>query len=400
MLSETNGSVRLGLMVEVKMVAGKSPLVSLVEQRTSVLEQVARVFVEQLQALWAARVREAEEEVACRGCGVLHRGQSGWVQRGRRERGVRSSAGTFVIPLHQVTCRGCGKTRTPWADRLGVEGAGRYLKELRQKAVETVCQTSYARSASTVQSFTGTKLSSASLHRFVQSSGAQVKLTPDPDSTVMVVDGTKVPAGRRADQEEMRMAFQLQGRSDEQGRPHAHMRLVGFAVGPKTWPDVLRPDVSPRVVVTDAEPALCTHVRNAYPAARHQLCEWHVVYTLDWSLITDRVPVKERKRYRRELSRILFSADSPAARRRHYRKFREALTRSPTAQRQLQAAEPYILFDEPSPERTTSLVERQMREINRRVDVGARWSVRGVGNLVLIAMTRRHNPDDYRRVWN
>ena len=33
---------------------------------------------------------------------------------------------------------------------------------------------------------------------------------------------------------------------------------------------------------------------------------------------------------------------------------------------------------------TTSPVEREMREINRRADVGARWSVPGIENLLLI----------------
>ena len=68
--------------------------------------------------------------------------------------------------------------------------------------------------------------------------------------------------------------------------------------------------------------------------------------------------------------------------------------------KQLERARSQILFDMPSAERTTSLVERQMREINRRVNVGVRWSVRGVENLMRLSMTHRHNPDDYHRLWS
>jgi hypothetical protein len=59
----------------------------------------------------------------------------------------------------------------------------------------------------------------------------------------------------------------------------------------------------------------------------------------------------------------------------------------------LRDAAPFVLYDDPpSEERTTSIVEREMREINRRVDVGARWSILGVTQ-------QRCNPDDYEKLW-
>ena len=36
------------------------------------------------------------------------------------------------------------------------------------------------------------------------------------------------------------------------------------------------------------------------------------------------------------------------------------------------------------PFHTTTPVEREMREINRRADVGVRWSIPGVENLLLV----------------
>jgi hypothetical protein len=41
-----------------------------------------------------------------------------------------------------------------------------------------------------------------------------------------------------------------------------------------------------------------------------------------------------------------------------------------------------------------------MREVDRRVLVGVRWSIRGVRNLMLLSLARRHNPADYARVWH
>lgn len=65
----------------------------------------------------------------------------------------------------------------------------------------------------------------------------------------------------------------------------------------------------------------------------------------------------------------------------------------------LSDALPNVLFAPPSAERTTSVIEREMREINRRTDVGVRWSVTGVANLLRLRQARRINKDDFERVW-
>ena len=41
-----------------------------------------------------------------------------------------------------------------------------------------------------------------------------------------------------------------------------------------------------------------------------------------------------------------------------------------------------------------------MREINRRSDVGVRWSERGIDNLLRLRAARRINKDDFERVWS
>ena len=55
-----------------------------------------------------------------------------------------------------------------------------------------------------------------------------------------------------------------------------------------------------------------------------------------------------------------------------------ALAQSPRTQAMLRDSLGRILYATPSPERATSLAEREMREINRSTDVGALWTVRGV----------------------
>jgi len=52
----------------------------------------------------------------------------------------------------------------------------------------------------------------------------------------------------------------------------------------------------------------------------------------------------------------------------------------------------------PSAERTTSVMEREMREATRRTDVGARWSLSGITTLSKLRLAKRHGQDDHERV--
>lgn len=397
MLSRVNQSVHLQIKVELPAEGVNRVISHLVAQRGAILQQVVAQVVEQLQAHWLEEVERAEAELICCGCGVVHAGRTGWVRRGRRIRVLQTLAGSLVLPLVQMTCRACGRTRAPYAETLGLVTRERYAAELRRTLIERVYEMSYSRSTRLARELWGVRLSASTLHGFVQSAGRGVELTPRRGPALLLADGTKVRAGDRAAQEDLRLAFQLLGRSREGGRTRADLRLVGLAAGLGSWPAVLRRDCGAEVVVTDAEASLPAQVRACYPQARHQWCEWHVGYTLGWSLYEDQVPRKERKHLQDELKGILWGKQRQRSKQRRYTRF---LKRLPLRSRkQLERARSYILFDVPSGERTTSLVERQMREINRRVNVGARWSLRGVENLMRLSMAQRHNPEDYHRLW-
>lgn len=398
MLSRVNRGVHLEIKVELVVEEVNALLETLVAQRGAILQQVVSQVFAQLQEHWIEQVEHAEAELVCRSCGVVHVGRGSWVRRGWRARLLQTLAGPLVLPLAQTTCRLCGKTRALDPDRLGLCPRARYTQSLKRAAIERVYETSYRRSARLARDVWSAPLSASTLHGFVQAQAAAVKLTPSPRGRVLLADGTKVPAGARAQQEELRLCFQLLGRTTEAHRPRAQLRLVGLAAGLGSWPEVLRTDCPALVVVTDAEASLPAHVRACYPEARHQWCEWHVGYTLNWSLLEDGLGVKARRGVQQALGSLLWGGQQQATKQAGYEAFLQRMP--PRTRKQLERARPFILFDSPSAERTTSLVERQMREVNRRVDVGVRWSVPGVRNLMLLSLTQKHNPDDYQRLWN
>ena len=400
MLSLVNRDVHLVVKVETEELTINGLAEWVFARTAELVEQLLSRVVTAMQTEALARVRAETEEMVCRSCGVVHQGAEGWSRRGMRVRQIKTSRGEITLPLLQVTCLACGNTRTPFDEALGLEPRQRSTTELRRKAVEQVYGQSYRAAAEAVRDCMGVRLAPSTVHRYVQRSAAAVELRPDPSSQIIVADGTKARAGTRTELEDLRMAFQLSGRSGTPTRPQAHLRLVGLGVGLGTWAQVLPGDTRTTLVVTDAEAALESHIRTRYPNARHQYCEWHLPYSLRYTLLEDGVRVAERKPLCDELAKILWGKMPRRQRRKRYMEFVEQrLSAYPKSQNKLRRALPHILFPRASAETTTSLIERQMREVDRRAWIGVRWSPSGLRNLLLLKLARRHNPDDYARVW-
>jgi hypothetical protein len=398
MLLSVNTVVHLPVNVEWNGGGINSLLEWVFTNREGLLQVVVQELVDRVQESYLAACEAGAIEWVCRSCGVA--GGMGVLRRGVRKRRLKTSSGELELSLKQVTCRDCRKTRVAAEELLGLEQRQRVTAELEQRLFVPVFATSYERSAELARTSMGVSVSPSTLHRRVQRAAQRLELTPHPEAEVVIADGTKVRAGRRTEFEDLRLAYQVIDRDEQGGRPRVKKRLLGLAVGTRTWPEVLGQAPATKVVVTDAEPALRAHVRGAYPAARHQLCEWHVTHTLSWSLRTDGVDRKERKAVISELKRHIWGEGPVSERRVALEKAIEQLQHCRTSYKQLTQALDYILYQTPSPERTTSLAERQMREVDRRAWIGARWSETGLTNLLLLSLARTHNPDDYERIWN
>jgi hypothetical protein len=398
MLLSVNTIVHLPVNLELKDCRINSLMEWVFENRQQILQVVVQEVVQQLQEDYLQACRAAMLEWVCRGCGVVH-GSGEFHRRGTRTRRLKTSSGEMEFSLTQVTCSACKKTRVAAEELLGLEPRQRISTELERRLVERVYDTSYARSVETARACIGVTVSTSTLHRCVQATAQKLVLTPHPTSEVVVADGTKVRAGGRAELEDLRMAFQIIGRDEEGGRPHVQKRLLGLAVGTRTWTQVLGDAPATKVVVTDAELAVRAHVRDSYPAARHQHCEWHVGHSLNWSLRADGVGSHDRKQLRKELGSIIWGEGSTASRRTALAHYTERLRSCRLSYNQLCNAMHYILFDPESPERTTSVIERQMREVDRRAWIGVRWSEVGLSNLLTLSFAKTHNPDDYERIW-
>jgi hypothetical protein len=320
------------------------------------------------------------------------------LRRGRRTRQLKTSSGPLIFALHQVTCGACGRTWSPFAQRLGLVPRQRVSEELERKLVECVMDLSYAKSCALGAAWLGGSLSPRTLHKKVQERGAAVVFTPEQVCAVVQADGTMVPAGKNPRGCDVWLSLQILGRDLDAGRTRVRKRIGGWAMGARGWERALPSGIATELILTDREPGVPGFLDHTHPEVRHGLCEWHLGHTLDHLLLLDRVRNEQRKKDVAQLSRTL--SGPLDERTKAYTAFTDSLAHGPRAQRMLRRSAAQVLYTTARPERTTSVIEREMREINRRTDVGVRWSVTGVDNLLRLRHSRRINPDDFERVWS
>lgn len=357
-------------------------------------QELTSALLWQIQVDHAGRVMRGEAEVACARCGIVHCG-GGVVRRGSRQRKIRTSSGLVRFKLLQLTCRGCGGTWSPYPELLGIEPRCRVSEELLKQLFESVVQMSYAKTVQLAKEWLGSTVSARTLHRAVQLKAAEVQFTEAAKLETIVADGSLVKAGVKKRGEEYCVSYQIQERTRRQGRRTVKKRVVGFGFGAQGWYDAFSTATEPKLVVTDGEQGIRQCVVANYTNARHQLCEWHVPYTFNFLMLMDKgTSLKKRKLLKAELRNIIRCRDHA-----RYIRFVRRLKPGTHARVHLEKAQPYIMYSRRSKVRTTSWAERQMRELNRRTDVGVRWSLDGVANMLKLRLATLNNRDDYERIW-
>lgn len=324
-----------------------------------------------------------------------------WVKRGCRPRRLKTSRGQFRFPLRQVTCTGCGGTWSPFLGALGLRRWQRVSEELLDRLVGLATDLSYGKSSRWGGELLAGTLAPMTIWRGVQQKAKELRLRPGGfEPSVLVLDGTRVPAGPRERGEALNLAFELGPRFRENGRRRRQKRLVGLAIGPGSWPRALPTGLDPELVVSDGGLGIAEAVADRYPAARTQRCEWHLAHSLDHFLWLDGLSKPARDPLTSELGGLLFGPAPGGARRSTIARWaRDRLERYPQSRTLVGGALEEICYPEGSDVRTTSHAERAMRELNRRTDIGVQWSVPGVRHLLRLRLARRYNPDDYARLW-
>ncbi len=352
---------------------------------------------------------QPEAPWACTGCASSH----GFRRRGRRPGGrkVNSAVGQVHFELAQLECLGCGRRFAPMLQVLGLVAHQRRTERLGDMAVALAVEVAYAKTARLLSDLAGVSLSARAVRRQVLSIAPQ-RLGPEVlEVPIVLLDGTGVRAGNAKLGVGLHLAIGLVARRHEGGRVAVEARLLGATVG-EGWPamaELLAP-VRPGLVIVDGEEELSLMAATLWPDVPVQRCLFHLSKAIQHvSRYSDGVPLAGAKALRARFDKMLtaayrtadpgaaatayddlvatFHQAGAAAAAEHLRVARpEAMTflTHPQAGR--------LLFgDKGRPELGTGVLERVMREMNRRTDVGVRWSLRGAQAILMVKLGRKYH---------
>ena len=203
----------------------------------------------------------------------------------------------------------------------------------------------------------------------------------------MYIDSAKVKSGSKERGESLHLAITAEPASCLCGRNRMNKRLLFLITGSSEAIKEQLKASKPRAIVHDGDMDLTAC------ASLVQRCLWHLPHQLHHFLWQDGLGLEARRPYVKELIDALHCSDSSSMMKERYirvidklrlNEFSHAALHLERAEREI-----YTAFEHGISYPTTSPVEREMRELNRRSDVGVRWSVPGVENILLVKTHRR-----------
>lgn len=318
----------------------------------------------------------------CPSCGADRIIRKGW-----RNRVLVTSRGKIRLLVMQACCKACGRVFRPLNDILGLPFTRRFLDELVEKGIKLGTQFSFARSANAIRELTSGSISAEGIRQKIAERARSIELPDDVLGQTVMVDATKAKAGSKERGVPIHLAVTAVPGPFVAGRPSIVKKLVHLHAGGIKPLRARLKELSPDIVVHDGGDDLTGCAKHV------QRCLWHLPHQLGHYLWQDGMAHKDRGFYQDHLKTILWTGDN---RKQRYDQFVKDLESSGfrTSAGHLKAAEneaftflkaPGITYS------TTSPLEREMRELNRRADVGVRWSTPGVENVLKVLFHYRLN---------
>lgn len=352
-----------------------------------------------------------------------------FARKGRRTRvrKIHTSAGSVELVLWNVGCRECGRVFAPLLLMLGLENKRR-TDRLSLDLSDLGLQMSFHRAAA-ISTSLGVPATAGQAHHALADVAGLVApegvLGPAEGTTpapVVLIDGTGVRAGKRRLGTSCNLVFGIDARHGPVRRPRAEVRLLAAGVD-TDWRGIeqqLQGIPPPRLVVVDGEHGITSLVERLWPESEVQRCWWHLPHGLRQAMYFDgqRNPVV--KNSVTELGQLLRDTIATGLNLEEaldaYDGFTEQVAQATTgtsdkallflheARRHVFTCLDPDLRDDLArlggPELGTGVIERAMRDINARTDIGgSRWSIPGIRDLINVLLAKRTNHPAWQSVW-
>lgn len=384
---------------------------------------VLRLILELADELWAIRACREGKVPGAPCCS-----KAKWEIKDRVERRLRTSAGVVRFRWRRLVCRGCGKQLVPMRRWLRLERWQSKTGELERAVVETVAEQSYRRSTNHLKTLGVIPVPKSTAHRWVTQTGCDQLEWPEGKLSTLMVDGTGFK--RRAEEA---------NHYSNQGELRVVMGLdtQGGAVPIGTWSNKSWEEITAELeakaqgqklaeqLSCDGEPGLADRLARLVNSV--QRCHWHMIHDLNTIMWFDKAPLAQRRAEQKKLAGILgielpkgdFEAVRPQDKQELQERIRaadcqldklvgtlqqkgygQAATYIASAQKRLFNYVHFWMQTGLAAPRTTSYLERLMRELGRRLKkIAFGWSESGAAQMARILIRRICSPEQWTDYW-
>mgnify|MGYP000315360756 CR=1 FL=1 len=350
---------------------------------------------------------------SCTGCGS----RRGFRRRGLRPkpRKVLTRCGTVEFRSQQLECRACGRRFAPAGELLGLGMHQRRTDGLSEAAAALAVEVAYAKASRLLGELAGPAVSARTIRRDVlamapERIGVHLAEGETLHVPVLLLDGTGERAGTAKGGVELHLALGLVARRPRGGRVQVTARLLAATLN-EPWSAMapLLAGVAPALIVLDGEEALDTLAATTFVGVPVQRCLWHLARgTYRAARYGDRVDHDTAEAVRARLEKILTDAwdhRDPDRARDDYAALIAHCVNVGAERAAGHLADAWgsvftyitnpdagrlVAGHKGRPDVGTGVIERVMRELNRRSDVGVRWSIDGVRAILLVKLQRKY----------
>jgi hypothetical protein len=345
---------------------------------------------------------------ACSGCGSMR----GFRRRGFRPkpRRVMTRCGRVSFRSRQLECTSCGRRFAPAVQLLGLAAHQRRSEALGELAASLAVEVAYAKASRLLAELAGPSVSARTIRRDVIAMAPE-RIGPEVHEVpVVLLDGTGERAGPDTLGVALHLAIGLVARRRRGNRVAVEARLLAATLG-EGWPVIfdLLAEVRPGLIVVDGEQELSILTAERFAGVPVQRCLWHLrrgFYKI--ARYKDRCSPDTVNGLAAELDELLVAAYRTGSHTTAVADYETLLARTQAAGGRRAAgylrdafSETFTFLTNPTagrlvfghkgrPELGTGVLERVMREMNRRTDVGVRWSIPGIRAVLMIKLQRKY----------
>ncbi len=313
-----------------------------------------------------------------------------------------------ILCQMQVQCKCCGAKKYITRELLEIASRNR-MSEMTKKVFALIGSLSTFRVSEKIVGMFGIKLNKMAIWRCVQNVGKNIEFDIDPNgSNIFEADGTGIPIqGIKKRGKELKVFIQR--------KISGGVRIAGLALGNyhRGWDTLFAPlmeqlkEFKEVLILTDGDTSVLDSLNNITIIV--QRCLWHIPHQAKFTMWEDKIKRKSDvwlyilcKLYTiTSLPRLIYDDDEIATIIKQKTKTFDRLINyclengyMKTYQYLLNAKpDMFTAFEKKLNGKTTSLVERVMRTVNLRINVG-KWSTHGALNALKVRLSYYYNGFD------